>query len=620
MACCLNPNCTQPVNPEGNKYCQHCGSALIALLRNRFKILKPIGKGGFGKTYLAEDTDKLNDRCVVKQLIYQAQGTQANQKIVELFMREAEQLKALRRNQQIPDLLAYFEDSGFLYLVQEFVEGQDLSKELAQKGPFSYSDIKTVLSDLLPILQFVHKQGVIHRDIKPENIMRRQQDGKLVLIDFGVAKEISLTQLTMTGTVVGSPGYSSFEQFKDGKPTAASDLYSLGATCFHLITGQYPGDLWAMQGYGWVSSWQQYLPQATGTEKSTVSKVLDKLLQVKQENRYQTAAEVLADLTPPPPQPPQPPPPPNPPVRQDRRRFLQWITLGGVGLGSVLAWKWIQTAQNSSLQSFVFEVVRVNDRGQITDRSQSQAEFFAADLGNGIPLEMVSIPGGSFEMGSPESESQRDGDEGPQHSVSISPFFMGKYQVTQAQWEAVMGNNPSNFKGADRPVETVSWEEATEFCQRLSQQTGQDYRLPSEAEWEYACRAGTRSPFYFGETITPDIVNYDGNFAYGSGPEGEYREETTPVGSFPPNAFGLHDMHGNVWEWCQDYWHDNYDGAPSDGSAWVTGGDSDRRVLRGGSWYNAPRLCRSAGRSDLNPAFRNFSYGFRVDLSAPRGS
>ena len=193
-------------------------------------------------------------------------------------------------------------------------------------------------------------------------------------------------------------------------------------------------------------------------------------------------------------------------------------------------------------------------------------------------------------MGSPDTEAQRYDREGPQHYVDVPEFWMGKYVVTQEQWQAIMGNNPSRFEGKNRPVERVSWNNATKFCEKLSKKTGRDYRLPSEAEWEYACRAGTTTPFYFGETITEELANYRASETYADEPKGKYREQTTPVGQFPPNAFGLYDMHGNVWEFCQDVWHSDYDGAPVDGSAWVNGGNSSYRVLRGGSWCTLPRL------------------------------
>src|SRR4028118_1996823 len=207
---------------------------------------------------------------------------------------------------------------------------------------------------------------------------------------------------------------------------------------------------------------------------------------------------------------------------------------------------------------------------------------------------MVYIPGGTFMMGSPDSESQRDYySESPQHRVTVPAFFAGKYPITQAQWEAVMGNNRSGFKGEKRPVENVSSNQAVEFCKKLSQTTGKIYRLLSEAEWEYACRAGTTTPFHFGETITPNLVNYDGNSPYANAPKGVYRQQATDVGSFPPNAFGLYDMHGSVSEWCSDRWHENYIRAPTDGSSWETG-KNNYRVSRGGSWYRKEILCRSA--------------------------
>jgi formylglycine-generating enzyme required for sulfatase activity len=285
-------------------------------------------------------------------------------------------------------------------------------------------------------------------------------------------------------------------------------------------------------------------------------------------------------------------------------------------------------ADRDDLQPFEFEVVTVEIRrtgmGRHTEviqhRSQQQAWQFLTDLGNGIQLEMVAIPEGRFVMGSFKNEPERRSSEGPPHIVTLSPFFMGKFPITQAQWKAVslmpqinqkLAPNPSHFKGANRPVENVSWWEAVEFCDRLSRHTGCTYRLPSEAEWEYACRAGTTTPFHFGETITPDLANYNGKYTYSVGLKGTYREETTPVGSFAvANAFGLYDMHGNVWEWCADHWHGNYKGAPTDGSVWLT--DNASRLLRGGSWFAYPRSCRSAYRYNQHPSYRFDTLGFRI--------
>ncbi|MBD1858958.1 formylglycine-generating enzyme family protein [Leptolyngbya sp. FACHB-1624] len=279
----------------------------------------------------------------------------------------------------------------------------------------------------------------------------------------------------------------------------------------------------------------------------------------------------------------------------------------------------------SSLPTFSFEVITVNDRGQEIDRRQSQASYRREELAKGVFLDMVSIPGGTFWMGAAEGELEAKDSEKPQHQVTIEPFFMGKYAVTQAQWSAIaqlpkinwdLNPDPSNFKGNNRPVEQISWDDAIEFCDRLTRKTGERYRLPSEAEWEYACRAGTTTPFHFGETITPELVNYSGDYTYANAAKGKYRKTTIEVGSFPPNAFGLYEMYGNVWEWCADPWHDSYVNAPVDGRVWEMG--SDYRVLRGGSWNRYPWYCRSATRYDYDAGFRGSYIGFRVVCSAPR--
>ncbi len=274
------------------------------------------------------------------------------------------------------------------------------------------------------------------------------------------------------------------------------------------------------------------------------------------------------------------------------------------------------------LVTFTFETIRLNARGKEVKRETKQARQFVEDLGNGVTLEMVEIPAGTFLMGAPESEEGSGNDERPQHQVILSPFYIGKFTVTQAQWRVVAGwekveidlqPEPSHFKGDDRPVEQVSWDDAEEFCARLSKHTGRLYRLPTEAEWEYACRAGTTLPFAFGQTITPEFVNYDGNYPYGKAETGKYRGETVPVGSLGvANAFGLFDMHGNVWEWCEDFWHNSYEKAPSDGSAWLSGEDSSPRVLRGGSWGFYGSDCRSANRDRSAPGVIGHVLGFRL--------
>ena len=305
-----------------------------------------------------------------------------------------------------------------------------------------------------------------------------------------------------------------------------------------------------------------------------------------------------------------------------RRRALQLggFTIAGIA-ATLLGRKFLSSYGSlppASAASFNFEVVTVNAQGEIADRKPKSVEGLTQELASGVNLEMVSIPRGNFTMGSPETEEGRYENEGPQRQVTIAPFMMGRFQVTQAQYLAVMGRNPSRFtnEGDHRPVETVTWHDTRRFCERLSKATGREYRLPSEAEWEYACRAGTTTPFHFGETITTEVANYNGN-SYGSGPKGAHRQKTTPVGSFgAANAFGLYDMHGNVWEWCEDVWHGSYAGAPPGGTPWIEGGSSNQRVLRGGSWGNYPWDCRSANRNGFSPAYWDYLNGFRVVCSS----
>lgn len=272
-------------------------------------------------------------------------------------------------------------------------------------------------------------------------------------------------------------------------------------------------------------------------------------------------------------------------------------------------------AKTSNIITEIFPIITVNRRGEEIDRRQGSAQVFQEDLGNGVILEMVKIPAGSFMMGSLPDEVGKIDDQGPQHQVNVREFWLGKYVVTQAQYQQIMGNNPAYFKGKKRPIERVSWDMSQQFCQKLSELTGKKYRLPSEAEREYAGRAGTTTPFHFGETLTDKLANYEASYAYADGPKGVISQETTDVGSFPSNAFGLYDIHGNVWEWCEDTWHDNYNNAPNDGSAWISSDNTDNniwRMLRGGSWYDYPTYCRVAFRGNNNRAYVSYTIGFRV--------
>jgi formylglycine-generating enzyme required for sulfatase activity/uncharacterized caspase-like protein len=330
------------------------------------------------------------------------------------------------------------------------------------------------------------------------------------------------------------------------------------------------------------------------------------------------------------------------------RRKMLYVGLGSMGTAGAIALGLSNTHSNPpspkvnsnppgskvSLETFSFPTVKLNPKGEIIKRETLQAQQFIS----AFDIKMVQIKGGTFKMGSPKTETNRQDDEGPQRDVKVSDFFMGKNPITQAQWKAVaalpkekidLKSDPSKFKGVGGasqnenrlPVETVSWEESVEFCDRLKAHTGLDYRLPSEAQWEYACRAGTETPFYFGETLSTEVANYDGRSTYGGGKKGQYLEKTTAIETYPANAWGLYDMHGNVWEWCADFYHKNYDGAPTNGSVWDASNNSESkfRLIRGGSWYRNPGDCRSANRDNDVPASQSDNVGFRVVCLSPRG-
>ncbi len=259
--------------------------------------------------------------------------------------------------------------------------------------------------------------------------------------------------------------------------------------------------------------------------------------------------------------------------------------------------------------TYTFETVSVDGNGEIVDRRSGAATCVRQNLAAGVDLDLALIPGGTFLMG----DERHHPDERPIHQVTLAPFYMSRYPITQVQYRSIMGDGEGFSLGRDYPIEQISWDDAIDFCTRLSQQTGDRYTLPSEAQWEYACRANTNTAFYFGDLITPDLVNYNGEYPYNGVAKGLNRECTTPVGSFPANAFGLSDMHGNVWEWCLDSYQASYHGAPTDGSAWVDPKASDlKRVMRGGAWDYVARGCRSAVRCSLAPHLRVAGCGLRV--------
>jgi eukaryotic-like serine/threonine-protein kinase len=631
MSLCINPNCQTPQNPNNILFCETCSSGL--LLQNRYRVIVRLGGGGFGDTFEINEV-RTNKTKVLKVL------TDNRQKAIELFKQEAAVLSQLHHSgipKVEPD--AYFEhyphnsQTPIHCLVMEKIVGEDLQKYMQKNSlrPINQTTAIAWLKDLLIILEQVHNKNFFHRDIKPSNIMLRAENAQLVLIDFGTVRKLTTTVVNQQGGVTGiiSAGFTPSEQINNNA-VPQSDFFALGRTFVYLLTGKEPLAPIIYDAYNEKLDWRNHAPQIS----SMLADLLDEMMQRLYKDRPGNTQEILQRIAAiekylqprqttfvPPPvakssQPQK--------TKSTRRIFLKSASLiFGTFTIAVVGQKLFSRNKNqistpkiiipsSNLQTFNFEVVTTDATGNIINRRNASAKYFTEDLGNGVFLEMVEIPGGTFIMGSPASEAERRLNESPQHQVTVPSFYMGKYELTQAQYQAIMGTNPAYFKGHNRPVEQVSWNNAVEFCKKLSQKTGKNYRLPSEAEWEYACRAGTTTPFYFGESITPDLVNYDGNYAYASAPKGQYRQQTTDVGTFPPNAFGLYDMHGNVWEWCEDDWRENYINAPINGSALISG--SNTKLLRGGSLLFNPGHCRSACRYNFNLDY-TYNFGFRVVCS-----
>ncbi|MCA2571359.1 SUMF1/EgtB/PvdO family nonheme iron enzyme [Microcystis sp. M42BS1] len=444
-----------------------------------------------------------------------------------------------------------FLNTEMLYLVMELAQGS-LENHIA-KGSFSADEIKNITAQVAQGLNYLHRQNKVHRDLKPGNILKVNQQYKLA--DFGLIRTLNNKSHTQTVHNTGTIIYMPPEAFR-GDISSAWDLWSLGIMLIQMTTNQFP--------YKFNNDNNQLMVKVINCELQIPSlpkefkPIIEGCLQKDRKQRW-TAQQVLNAL-------------------QAVKKPVSPIPL------------------------------------------IASPTPFTENLPNRVTLEMVSLPAGQFLMGSPDSDSDAYNDEKPPHQVKVNSFAIGKYPVTQAQYEAVMGTNPSHFKNnswfknnLQNPVEQVSWNDAQAFCQKLSQITGKTYRLPTEAEWEYACRAGTTTRYYFG-----DDANQLGDYAWY---DGNSQKTTHPVGQKRPNAWGLYDMSGNVWECCEDNLHGDYIGAPTDGSAWIKNNndnDYDYCILRGGSWYHDPYYCRSASRNNFFRRDNYNSIGFRVVCGAGR--
>ncbi|NLN02440.1 MAG: SUMF1/EgtB/PvdO family nonheme iron enzyme, partial [Lentisphaerae bacterium] len=436
----------------------------------------------------------------------------------------------------------------------------------------------------------------ILRDIKPANVMLRA-DGAVKLLDFGLAAQIHTSLSRVSRVRYGTSGtgpYMAPEQWRGQQQDAATDQYSLAVLAYELLAGRLPFESVdpAVLREAVLNEPPPPIPGLDGRTWKALCKALAK----ERAARYASCGEFVAALS------------GLAGKRGARRRsdFGYWVL--GIGAAAVLAF---------AALSFTADWRGPQTR-RVTLKEQTEpnaGDTQTVDLGGGVKLEMDWCPPGTFMMGSPSGEAGRWYDD-TQHRVTLTKgFWMGKYEVTQAQWEAVMGSNPSYFKNAGRsaPVEQVSWDDCQEFVRKLNVRVpGGGFRLPTEAEWEYACRAVTSTVFQYDNDLDASMANFNGNYRYGNGRKGEYRLKTLPVGSFRPNVWGLYDMHGNVWEWCQD-WHGEY---PSGSVTDPAGpGSGSNRVYRGGGWYCFARGCRSACRSRGDPGDRVIYLGLRLARS-----
>ena len=562
------------------------------LVDGRYRIERKLGQGGMGAVYLAYDQEMELQKAL--------------KVIPEVITHDLESMNQLKSEAKLMHRLNHpnivrvydFHASGDIkYIDMEYIEGEALShrKLHTENKRLPEAEVIGYAKQIAAAMASAHQQNILHRDLKPANIMLDGQ-GQIKLMDFGIAESLhtSLSRLSNTGSS-GTLPYMSPEQARGKEVGKESDIYSYGVTLYELLSGHPPfwrGDIYQQlqnehpEPLDLISSWlNNHIQQCLHKEYRERIAGFELVLVSLESGRKQ-----LATPTPKPPPQPAPPkkqppaivksPPPNkvkpaqvvvPRVKFKIEEHFIWY--GGLALLLVVV----------LVVSGVWRLVDL--RPTIT-----------------LAESMVSIPAGCLQMGSHNGRT----DEKPVHRVCVDAFKMGQYEVTQGQWQAVMGSNPSRFKQGDNyPVEIVSWDDIQAFLKKLNQQSGGNYRLPSEAEWEYAARGGTTTQYWWGDDIGSSRANCDGCGGLWD------NDKTLPVGSFSANGYGLYDTAGNVSEWTQDCWNDSYNGAPNDGSAWQSG-ECDRRVLRGGSWDNYPNRLRSAARSRSITGYRGSNFGFRL--------
>ncbi len=618
------------------------------LQSGKYRIIKKLGQGGFGITYLAENTLLLG-KVAIKEFFFKDYCERddstscvtipksGNREIVDRFklkfVKEARTIFRLN-HPNIVRIHDVFEENGTAYYVMEYIEGESLGDMVKRRGAIPEAEALGYVKDAASALEYIHSKNINHLDIKPSNLVLRHDDGKVLVIDFGVAKQYdAVTSEGTTTTPVGiSHGYSPAEQYRKNGVQAfspQSDVYALAATLFKLLTGNTPLEATKIQYMG--------LPVAELQEKHISLPVISAIAMAMKgrHERTQSIAEFVGNLNsdatvviPDPAEAERKRKEAEEKAEKEkaeaeRKQREEKKTLKGKGVNIVTTRKkrriksllkkyWWMAAVVVAIVAGLLMILSQNGAGVSGDNSPNDSitangeytpnvkTFYA----NGVPFEMVEVRGGTFRMGATsEQGSDARGDEKPVHSVTLSGYYIGKTEVTQALWEAVMGSNPSRFKGDDLPVEHVSWDDCQEFIRKLNSLTGEHFRLSTEAEWEFASRGGNNSRGY-----KHSGSNYIDNVAW-NWDNSEF--STHPVATKLPNELGIYDMTGNVWEWCSDWYGKYSSGALTNPKGPYDGSD---RVIRGGSWGNGASTCRSSFRSQVSHGYRSDYLGLRLSL------
>ncbi len=568
-----------------------------------YTLIKRLGGGQFSDVWLGERRGRFATTQVALKIIHEELQDQ------EEIARESQLWAQIGTHPNILPIIESDIYDDLPVIVTEYAPDGSLEDWLDKHGGMAPS-IDAAISMALGIisgLAHLHLKKIVHRDLKPANIMLTGDIPRLT--DFGVSRQLKATDSARS--IAGTPAYMAPEMF-DGKRSEQADIWSAGVLFYKMLCGKLP---FPQNGVALIYAVSIMEPDPLPkTIPLVLRQVVICALKKDPTERYSSGIEMKAALE----------AAQKEMIKSELQNSIAAIPNTKQNLRPV---PWIPVSSSNvktgsfrtlpNLSEFQFKTLSLDKSGTAFSASEKKSRQFIEVLSENVRLEMVEIPAGTFFMGSNQNNDKNSlAWEEPYHLVTLPSFYISKYPVTQAQWQAVMNTNPSffqQFPNVNLPVEQVSWYDAVEFCHRLSVKTGRAYRLPSESQWEYAARAGTTTAFAFGEVITTDIVNFNGNYSVISTDRGIYRKQTTNVGELGfANNFGLYDIHGNVWEWCQDVYHENYNGAPINGNAWEQGGDQTRRILRGGAWISSSLMCRSAFRETSVPDKASNAIGFRL--------